>query len=155
MKYTWSNIWFKQDANKIGRELEQINDISELTNKEVLEYAENHKDSELAKCFEWNNEIAGRKFRLQQASNILCSISIVIDDSKEPVEKTRVYVSTRKKDDEKRTFKKLVDVLDDDEEYKALVEKAKNELNTCQDKYRNIVRLQDLKDIIFDMYKNL
>lgn len=155
MKYTWNNVWFKQDANKIGKELEQINDISELTNKEVLEYAESHRNSELASCFEWDDSIAGKKFRLQQASNILCSISIVIDDSKEPIEKTRVYVSTRKKDDEKRTFKKLVDVLEDDEEYKALVEKARNELNNCQDKYRNIVRLQDLKEIIFDMYKQL
>ena len=155
MKYTWNNMWFKQDANKVGKELENIKDVGELTNKEVLEYAESHRNTELAQCFEWDDSIAGKKFRLQQASNILCSISIVIDDSKEPIEKTRVYVSTRKKEDEKRTFKKLVDVLEDDEEYKALVEKARNELNNCQDKYRNIVRLQDLKDIIFDMYKNL
>lgn len=153
MKYTWNNTGFSADANKIGRELEQINDISELTNKEVLEYAEKHRDSELAKCFDWDDKSASRKWRLTQATQVLCNIAIVIKD--EPIEKTRVYVSTRKKDDEKRTFKKLVDVLDDDEEYKALVEKAKTELNNCQDKYRNIVRLQDLKDIIFDMYKNL
>ena len=155
MKYTWSNVWFKQDANKIGRELENIKDIGELTNKEVLEYAENNRNSELAQCFEWDNEIAGKKFRLQQATNILCSISIVIDDSKEPIEKTKVYVSTRKKDEEKRTFKKLVDVLEDDEEYKQLLEKANNELNNCQEKYRNLIKLQDLKDIIFDIYKRL
>jgi len=155
MKYTWSNAWYKQDANKVGEELEKIKDIGELTNKEVLEYAETHRDSELAKCFEWDNEVAGRKYRLKQATDILCSISIIIDDNKKPIEKARVYVSTRKVDDEKRTFKKLVDVLDDDEEYKLLLAKAKNELNNCQEKYRNIVKLQDLKDIIFDIYKNI
>jgi len=155
MKYTWSNIRFGADANIVGKELESIKDIGELTNKEVLEYAETHRNSEIAKCFEWDDSVAGRKFRLEQATNIMCSISIVIDDNKQPIEKARVYVSTRRNDDEKRTFKKLVDVLEDDEEYKALLEKAKNELNNCQDKYRNLVKLQDLKDIIFDMYKNL
>lgn len=155
MKYTWSNVWYKQDANKVGKELESIKDIGELTNKEILEYAEKHRDTELAKCFEWDNEIAGKKYRLKQATDILCSISIVIDENKEPIEKTRVYVSTKKKDDEQRTFKKLVDVLDDDEEYKALVQKARKELDSCQEKYRSIIKLQDLKDIIFDIYKNI
>lgn len=155
MKYTWSNVWYKQDANKVGKELESIKDIGELTNKEILEYVEKHRDTELAKCFEWDNEIAGKKYRLKQATDILCSISIVIDENKEPIEKTRVYVSTKKKDDEQRTFKKLVDVLDDDEEYKALVQKARKELDSCQEKYRSIIKLQDLKDIIFDIYKNI
>lgn len=154
MKYSWSNVGFSADANKVGEELEAIKDIGELTNKEVLEYAELHRNSELAQCFEWDDKIAGRKYRLKQATDILCSISIVIKEEK-PVEKARVYVSTRSKDAEKRTFKKLVDVLDDDEEYKLLIDKAKNELNNCQEKYRSIIKLQDLKDIIFDMYKNL
>ena len=155
MKYTWNCVCFKQDANIVGKELEKINPIGELTNKEVLEYAENHRDTELAKCFEWDDSVAGRKYRLEQATNILCSISIVINDDKEPIEKTRVYISSRKPDAEKRTFKKLVDVLEDDEEYNLLLDKAKRDLNSCQDKYRSIVKLQDLKDIIFDMYKKL
>lgn len=146
---------FNADANKVGKELESIQALDNLTNKEVLDYAREHKDSEVYKCFDWNNETAGEKWRLQQASKILCSISIVIDENKKPVEKTRVYVSTKSKEEEKRTFKKLVDVLEDDEEYKALLEKANNELNSCQEKYRNLIKLQDLKDIIFDMYKNL
>ena len=153
MKYSWSNVGFSADANIVGKELEGIKGIGELTNKEVLEYAEKHRDSELAKCFDWDNESAGRKWRLSQATNVLCSISIVIKE--EPIEKTRVYVSTRSKDAEKRTFKKLVDVLDDDEEYKELLNKASNELNNCQEKYRNLIKLQDLKDIIFDIYKKM
>lgn len=155
MKYSWSNTGFSADANIIGKELENINNLDNLTNKEVLEYAEKHRDSELAKCFDWDDAVAGKKWRLKQATLVLCSISIVIDDTKEPPEKTRVYVSTRKSDEEKRTFKKLVDVLEDDEEYKQLLGKAKNELENCEEKYRKLIKLQDLKDIIFDMYKNL
>ena len=155
MKYSWNNVGFNADANKVGKELESIQTLENLTNKEVLDYAKKHKDSEVYKCFDWNNETAGEKWRLQQASKILCSISIVIDENKKPVEKTRVYVSTKSKDEEKRTFKKLVDVLEDDEEYQALLLKAKDELNNCQEKYRSIIKLQDLKDIIFDIYKNI
>lgn len=155
MKYSWSNTGFSADANIVGKELESIQELDNLTNVEVLNYAKQHKDSEIYKCFDWNNETAGEKWRLQQASKILCSISIVINEDTKPIEKTRVYVSTKRKEEEKRTFKKLVDVLEDDEEYKALLEKAKEELNNCQEKYKNIVKLQDLKDIIFDIYKNL
>ena len=102
-----------------------------------------------------DKQTASNKWRLHQATTILTNISIVIDDDKEPVEKTRVYVSAKSKEADKRVFKKLVDVLEDDEEYKLLLDKAKRDLNSCQEKYRSIVKLQDLKDIIFDMYKNL
>lgn len=154
MKYCWKNYGFSTDANKVGRELEEIN-VPNITNKDVLDYAETHKESELAKCFDWDDKSASKKWRLFQASQILSSISIVIDDTTKPEETVKVYVSTKNKDEEKRTFKKLVDVLEDDEEYKQLIEKAKNELENCQNKYRNLIKLQDLKDIIFDIYKNL
>ena len=154
MKYCWKFYNFSADANKVGKELENITD-EDITNKDVLEYAENHRNSELAKCFDWDNESAGRKWRLHEASTILQNISIIIDDSEEPIQTTKVYVNTKKKDEEKRVFKKLVDVLENDEEYQNLLAKAKNDLEDCQNKYRNILELQDLKDIIFDMYKNL
>lgn len=154
MKYSWNTAGFSADATKVGNELEKINNIGELTNKEVLEYAEKHRNSELAKCFEWDDTVAGKKWRLRQATELLCSISIVIDENK-PIEKTRVYVSTRKPEEEKRTFKKFVDVLEDNEAYNQLLEKAKEELSNCELKYKKLLKLQDLKEIIFELYKNL
>ena len=154
MKYTWKFYKFDADANKVGKELENINPVGELTNKEVLEYAEKHRDSEISKCFDWDNESASNKWRLHQATSILTNISIVIDD-KEPIRETRVYVSTKSKNDEKRVFKKLVDVLEDDKEYKKILAKASDELNACEQKYRELIKLQDLKDIIFDIYKSI
>ena len=155
MKYVWSSVGFKADANNVGHELEELERTTSLTNEEVLKYAKSHQNSELHKCFEWDDKIAGEKFRMQQATNLLCSISIVYEDNNNNVEKTRVYVSTRVKENEKRTFKKITDVLDNDEEYKALLSKASNELDSCQQKYRDLIKLQDLKDIIFDIYKKI
>lgn len=155
MKYTWSSNWFLADANIVGKELEELGDVEELSNKKVLEYATNHPESELYKCFEWDNEKASNNWRLRQATNILCSISIVIDDNAKPIEKTRVYVKTKDNSLEKKTFKKLVDVLENDEEYHKLLEDMKADLERTQDKYKKIIRLQDMKDIIFDMYKKL
>ena len=155
MKYVWNNVGFKADANSVGKELEQLERTTSLTNEEVLKYAKSHQNSELHKCFEWDDKIAGEKFRMQQATKLLCSISIVYEDNNNNEEKTRIYVSTRTRNDEKRTFKKITDVLEDDEEYKALLDKANNELNNCQQKYRDLIKLQDLKDIIFDIYKKM
>ena len=151
MKYTWGAIIFRADANKVGKEL---NDIENISNKKVLEYAKNNPNSELHKCFTWDNEVAGELFRLEQATNIMCSISISYEKNNEE-KRTRVYVKTKSDEEGKRTFKKLIDVLEDDEEYKKLCDDAKADINRTQEKYREIIRLQDLKDIIFDIYKSI
>ena len=91
MKYSWKFYQFDADANKVGKELESIG-MKDITNKDVLEYAKTHRDSEVAKCFDWDNETASNKWRLHQATTILTNISIIINDDKEPIEKTQLAV---------------------------------------------------------------
>lgn len=148
MTYKWSNTGFKGDADKVGRELERIERDEELTNVNVLEFARRNKTSELNKCFEWDNTIAGEKYRMQQANQILASISIVINDNKEPVETTKAFVNIKTKE-ETKVFKNIVSVIENDEEYKQLKQKAEKEFISYKDKYNKILKLKDLKDIIF------
>lgn len=148
MTYKWSVYEFKGDANKVGKELERIEAAGELTNVNIVEFAKENKDSELNKCFEWNDTEAGRKYRLIQASKILQNISIVVNDT-EPEETTKAFVNIKTKE-ETRVFKNIVSVIENDEEYNQLKEKAKKDFLSYKEKYDKILKLKDLKAIIFD-----
>ena len=148
MKYCWNNVGFDADANKVGEELRIIEEREELTREKVVEYAKDEK-SELHKCFEWDDKIAGEKFRLVQATNVLTSISIVYEE--EPKRTTRLFVNI-KNDDEKREYKNIVSVLENDREYQQLLDKAERDFISYKTKYNDLVKLNDLKNII---YKNI
>lgn len=63
---------FKANAAKC---LDEIGRDTEITPEQVLEKARDEQ-SELHKCFEWNDSIAAEKYRLQQARtaySVLCS----------------------------------------------------------------------------------
>lgn len=145
MKYCWSATSYEADANKVGKELERIESKEELTRESVLKFAKNKK-SELHKCFEWDDSIAGEKYRLYQASNILTSISIVYEE--EPKRTTRMYVSIKNTENQ-RKYKNIVSVLENDEEYQQILDKAERDFVSYKDKYQNMIQLNDLKNIIF------
>lgn len=145
MKYCWSATGYEADANKVGRELEIIEGREELTREAVVEYAKN-KNSELHKCFEWDDKIASEKYRLFQATNILTSISIVYEE--EPKRATRMFVNIRN-DNNERKYKNIISVLENDDEYKQLLDKAEKDFVSYKDKYQNMIQLNDLKNIIF------
>ena len=64
------NNLYKADAEKVSKEIESI---SNATPSSILEYARN-ENSELHKCFEWDDTVAAEKYRLQQARNIVCNL---------------------------------------------------------------------------------
>lgn len=151
-KYSWKYT-MNGDANLVGKELEEIESFGEITPERILGYAERHPESELHKCFEWDDSEASKKYRLHQASTILVSISI--DIKEEPRVRQRVYVNVKSSDSGIKTFKNIKDVLKNDDEYKQLVQKAKNDFINCKEKYDSLLNKEDLKDIIFEIYKEV
>lgn len=141
------------DAQKVGEELELIERNNIITPEHLIEFAERHKDSELYKCFEWDDEEAGKLYRIDQARRIICSISVEIKE--EPKVTQRVYVNIKDKDTNEKTFKNIKEVLENDEEYIQLIDKAKLDLEKCKEKYENLIEKEDLKDIIFEIYRNI
>lgn len=158
VKYKWSSDGnrFAADANLVGRELEKIeNDNGSLDTRVIVDFARKNQDSELYKCFEWDNDIAAEKYRLQQANRVLCSISVVINESEEQRETTRAYVNIVDSEDNDRKYKNIARVLENDEEYEQLKSKAYQDLLRCKDRYENVLDLEDLKEIVFDIYRNI
>ena len=59
---------FKADAQKVAEEIKSIGD--EVTAEQIVELARD-EDTELHKCFDWNDQTAAEKWRKQQARQIL------------------------------------------------------------------------------------
>lgn len=151
--FSWGSSRYGADAQLVGEELEVIERNNTITPEHVVEYAERHKDSELYKCFEWDNNEAAKKWRLNQARLIITSITLEIKE--EPKKTQRVYVNIKDVSTEERTFKNINEVLKNDEEYQQLIDKAKKELESCKERYADLLEKEDLKNIIFDIYRNI
>ena len=71
MVYKWKDdCRIGADPEKIGAELEMIAD-EHRTADMVVEFARKNKKSELYSCFEWDDSVAARKHRAEQARLIL------------------------------------------------------------------------------------
>lgn len=151
-RYSWKYI-INADAQKVGEELEEIERAGSINPEHLIEYAQRHTDSELYKCFEWDNNEAARKYRLKQASQIICSISLEIKE--EPKEIQKIYFCVSDNETKEKIYKNIAEIIENDDEYSQIVDKAKKEFVRCKEKYESLLEKEDLKDVIFDIYRNV
>lgn len=133
MEVEWKiNGIFKANAQKV---YEEIGD-RKVTPEEVLEQARNDEDSELHKCFEWNDSVAAEKYRLTQARQIIQLLVIKPEKKEEP--QVRVFQITT----ETNNYQPTRLFLEQPDEYKALLQRAKNELSALKTRYKTLSELE-------------
>ena len=132
----WSTGVFKADANKVYAEIQKIGE--KVTPLEVLDYAKAHEESELHKCFEWNNDIAAEKYRLLMAGNVIRSLYVVPRSAEQP------SVRVLSKTSETHTYQPTVKFLSQPDEYADLLRRAKAELESFKVKYKTLTELEDV-----------
>jgi len=82
----WKNgSVMKGDAEKVASELENLGE--ELTPEQIVSFAKHNEDSELHKCFEWDDTIAAEKYRLDQA-RLICRMLVDVKSTNECPEET-------------------------------------------------------------------
>lgn len=124
---------FKADANECYIE---ISSLEQITPKAILDFARD-ENSELHKCFEWDNDLAAEKYRIIQAGNVIRMLYIVQKDEDTPpvrvLSKTSntVYQPTR-------TF------LKNQNEYEDLLKRALSELESFRLKYKTLSELEQV-----------
>lgn len=128
---------FKADAAKVAEEIGE----GRFTPREVLEKARD-ESTELHKCFEWDDGIAAEKYRLGQAE---CLIRMLYIPSPKPgVSEIRKYSITT----ERNTYQPTRLFLEQEDEYAALLKRAKAELAEFRKKYRTLSELQEVFEAI-------
>lgn len=128
---------YKADAQKVA---DEIGD-GKVTPQEVLEKARD-KNSELHKCFEWDDSIAAEKYRLQQARAIIVNL-VYVPKTKEE-EPVRCFQITT----ERCTYQPTKQFLVQEDEYQSLLERAKAELESFKRRYATLTELESVFEAI-------
>lgn len=130
---------FKGNAEKIYSEIQSIGE--EATAKQILDYARD-ENTELHKCFEWDDSIAAERWRLQQARLIVCNLVYQEPEKHEPT-RIRVMQST-----ENNTYKPVRLILQNKTEYEQLLNRALAELHAFKERYKNLSELEEILALI-------
>lgn len=138
----WSGTWFKGDPTAVYNEIQSIGDS--YTPHDILEYAKEHEDSELHKCFEWDDTIAAEKWRVHTARLICCSLKVVVTNTKGKPQEMRIIQS----DKSLPAYKPVTFTVRDEDEYSKLLDQAKAELASFKKRYASIVELESVIDEI-------
>ena len=140
-KVQWKAFTFgNADAQKVYEEIGDMDTSAE----EIVEKAKD-PNTELHKCFEWDDSVAAHKYRLQQARNIMCNLVFVSDDKDyEPV---RVFHITT----EREVYKPTKMIIQKPDEYNALLSRAKAELQEFRKRYKIIQELETLFAMIDEL----
>ena len=132
---------FKADAQKVSEDIAEIGETVEPS--EIVNKARN-ENTELHKCFEWNNDIAAEKYRIQQARNILCNLVFEHKDEPTKQEPIRLMYKTT----ENEGYKSINLIMQKPDEYKALLNRAYSELQAFKNKYKMLKELKEIFDLI-------
>lgn len=135
---------YKADANKVAEEITGIG--KEFSVKQIVDKARN-SSTELHKCFEWNDSVAGEKYREIQAQNIVRQLVIVRNEPDKKPEKTNVRMIVS---DGQRTgtYKPIQFVVRKEDEYEAMLERARAELRAFKAKYSQLSELGEILALI-------
>ena len=140
----------KADANKVANEMYSIgiaNGNDEFMPKDLVNYARKNVNSELYKCFEWNDSIAAEKYRISQARDIIRYLRITVPTEDGNLEKTKVrlFVSTNNRDN---NYKATEIIFQNKSEYDKLLAQANAELQIFKQKYKGIKELDKIIALI-------
>lgn len=134
MKAEWSvKGIFKADAQKVADEIGE----SKITPEELLEKAKD-ENTELHKCFEWNDGIAAEKYRLIQARQVITHI-VFEKKAKEEVPVRCFQITT-----ERNVYQPTKQFLVQENEYQSLLARAKAELESFVRRYSTLSELENV-----------
>ena len=133
---------FKADPQKVAEEIIAIGD--EATPAQILEKGRS-EDTELHKCFEWNDSVAAEKYRLSQARKI-CEVLVIqrTPDAPKDAPEIRIFHKT----ESTGGYKPISRIIQNEDEYQKLLQRAFAEFHALKVKYENIQELDYITSLI-------
>ena len=135
---------YKADANLVAQEISDLGDAFNC--QQIVEKARN-KETELHKCFEWDDSIAAEKYRLKQAQSVITQLVIVKNNTSTAHEKTNIRLIVNDGSGT-NTYKPLTVIVRKEDEYEKLLEKARAELSAFKKKYSCLTELEEILSLI-------
>lgn len=137
----WKFMKLKGDPEKVYAELQSLGD--NIQPSDIVDFARNKK-TELHKCFEWDDEVAAENYRLSQARTIMVNLVYTEPEEKEDV-KIRVYQNTS------NAYQETRKIIQNADEYKNLLLRAKTELQSFRQRYKTLSELSEIMLLIEEL----
>lgn len=144
MSYTWKVSTYKQDANMVAQYIGTLG--NDFTMHDIVEMAR-PRGHYMHDMFEWNNSIAGEKYREEQARKIV-RLLVVYNDEKQEVTPVRVFYSNP---DKPKVFTPTTVIIRNEDNYQKLLKTALAELQAFRRKYASLSELSGVFDAIDEL----
>lgn len=134
-----------RDANVIGSRLAELrNEQPELTPRIIVDDAR-PDDAVLHDYFEWRDDIAGEKWRVEQARSMARSVMVVIEEetTREPI-RTRAFVGVMNESRTEHRFEPIATVLNDKALYAQICRRALADLDSFRERYSQFTSLKQI-----------
>lgn len=139
VKWKMGSLFPAANAEQCYQEIVSIGETA--TPKQILDFARN-PDTELHKCFEWDDSIAAEHYRLQQARTVVCHLVVVPPTENTEPQKFRLLQKT----DE--GYKPTKIIYQNKTEYEKLLERAMGELRAFKKRYHKLTELEEILALI-------
>lgn len=148
-KYEWSGFAYNVPAQVVGEHVEALEKRDgDVTRESFLESARD-EGSVVHNLFEWNDSIAGERWRLHQAGKILTNLKVnIVYEEKEPV-KVKAFLNAVPGSSKGRFFN-VQAALSRVDTRAGVLQRAKEELQAFTDKYRTLSELSSVIKVIDD-----
>lgn len=138
MSAQWSFMKFAADPEKCHEELLQICDENGGAKpEEIVDFARD-ENTELHKCFQWDDSIAAENWRKQQARMITASLKVTVETQEHGAQSFRIFQHVED------TYKPVTLIVRNEDEYAELLNKAKADLIAFKKRYKSLTELQEL-----------
>jgi len=104
--------------------------------------------SALHSAFEWNDGIAGEKFRCWQARNLMHSLRLITIQDGVKTSEHRVILSVPKTDENERVYMSAQSAMANPKWRTALLEQAARDLASWRARYQDLAELADIFPVI-------
>lgn len=132
----WGFMKFSADPQKCYAE---VTSLPVITPENIVDLARD-EDTELHKCFQWDDSIAAENWRKQQARQI-CQSFMITYESVEYKAKTYRLIEH---DPVTKAYTPITYIARDQETYSMLLEKAKAELKSFKARYAKLAELSEI-----------
>ena len=146
-EYTWKGYEQRVPAKVVGEHFQTLErEHGCVTSQNFLDSAR-PKDSPVHSLFEWDDTKAAERFRLHQATVIICSLKVTVtEENSEPIT-VRAYVTTDKHQERSSFFNVQAALMDDNMREKVLA-LALKEAEAFRRKYADLIELASVMDAI-------
>lgn len=145
MVYKWKINDTRIDPNVAGQEFEKIENENGFISPGLIVQAARSSNSPLQSCFEWDDKIAGEKYRENQAGDMLRKL-VIINPTEKPDKEDqiiRAYVNVISPD-KNRQYVSIIKALSNDGLRDQVLLQAIAELKAIQAKYNDLIELAEV-----------